>query len=306
MYLWERGYGTSVYKAGTFARIGDRFVARHIGFEQARRNYATLLDIPVRLREHVDRLEKQAEAEMQKLAALEQTAEEAEGGLVREKELATAKTKLQEFDHAIAEEEKRYALLLQQREPYTVGKDRQFQEALELLATSLRAEPLPQLRREAQLTASAEDDRIVNDLIRQQHEENTLESSLQEHQTIRHGNLQRLHELEQIRQQFKQQEYDSPYSDFGNGDAVSILISQFLRGMINAEQMWRTMQRNQRFRRPSYPRPSDIGFPDTFRFPSGIRLPDGWGSGGIGFPGGSSGGERPSGGGGGFRTGGGF
>jgi hypothetical protein len=278
-------------------------VARLIGFDQARRNYAMLLDIPQRLREHVERLKKGAEAEMQKLAALEQAAEESEGSAGCEKELAAARGKLQELDQAIGEEEKRYAALLEQREPYTVGKDRHFQEALELLVTSLRAEPLPQLRREAELTADREDDSEVNDLIRLQHEEDTIESSLQEYHNVHQRNLQRLHELEEVRHRFKQQGYDAPYSDFGNADAVSILMGEFLRGMTSVEQLWQTIQRHHRVRRPSFPQPMDMGFPDTFRFSRGVQIPDGWG-GGMRIPrvpqSAGRGGE------GGFRTGGRF
>ncbi|MGE4090340.1 MAG: hypothetical protein AB7G75_05810 [Candidatus Binatia bacterium] len=297
VYLWKRGYGTSAYHAGPLARMGDTFVARHIGFEQARRNYAMLLDLPTRLREHVDRLQKQADAEMQKLAALERAAEEAEGSAALEQQMAAAKAKLQELDHAIADEEKRYATLLQQREPYTVGEDRHFQQALELLVTSLRAEPLPQLRHEAELTPGREDDSEVQELLRLQHEEETLERTLQDNRSVHQRNLQRLHELEEVRRRFKQYDYDAPYSDFGNADAVSILLGEFLRGMINVEQLWQTIQRNQRFRRPPFsPRSSDVGFPDAFRFPRGVQIPGGWGGGNASRESGS----------GGFRTGGGF
>ena len=304
VYLWERGYGTSAYRARALARFGDGLVARLIGFEQARRNYAMLVDIPQRLHEHVERLRKGAEAEMQKLAELEQAAEESEGSASCEKELAAAKSKLQELDQVMAEEEKKYAALLEQREPYTVGEDHHFQEALELLVTSLRAEPLTQLRREAELTAGREDDSEVNDLIQLQHEEDTIENGLQEYRNVHQRNLQRLHELEEVRRRFKQQEYDSPYSVFGNADAVSILMGEFLRGMISSEQLWQTIQRHQRFRRPSFPRPIDMGFPGTFRFPRGVQIPGGWG-GGMGVPRvPQSAGSR--GGGGGFRTGGRF
>jgi hypothetical protein len=56
MYLWRRRYGTREYRASNLVRYFDRKVAHLIGFETARINYAMLMELPDRLREHADRL----------------------------------------------------------------------------------------------------------------------------------------------------------------------------------------------------------------------------------------------------------
>lgn len=56
MYLWKRGFGTPRYRAIPLVRYLDRKVARLVGFDDARRNYAVLIELPVRLREHADQL----------------------------------------------------------------------------------------------------------------------------------------------------------------------------------------------------------------------------------------------------------
>ena len=56
MYLWRRGFGTPRYRAAPFVRHFDRKVARLVGFDDARRNYAVLVELPVRLREHAEQL----------------------------------------------------------------------------------------------------------------------------------------------------------------------------------------------------------------------------------------------------------
>ena len=56
MYLWRRRFGTRDYHAGSLVRYFDRKVAHLIGFENARVNYAMLMELPDRLREHVERL----------------------------------------------------------------------------------------------------------------------------------------------------------------------------------------------------------------------------------------------------------
>lgn len=56
MYLWRRKLGTPEYRAKGLARYLDRKVARLIEFDGARRNYTVLIELPVRLREHAERL----------------------------------------------------------------------------------------------------------------------------------------------------------------------------------------------------------------------------------------------------------
>ena len=56
MYLWRRKFGTPEYRATGLVRFLDRKVARLIEFDEARRNYAVLIELPARLREHADRL----------------------------------------------------------------------------------------------------------------------------------------------------------------------------------------------------------------------------------------------------------
>jgi len=45
MYLWQRGFGTTEYKAGSISRMMDSWVARLIKYEEARVNYWNLTEI---------------------------------------------------------------------------------------------------------------------------------------------------------------------------------------------------------------------------------------------------------------------
>jgi hypothetical protein len=60
MYLWRRRFGTRDYEAGNLVRYFDRKVAHLIGYEAARVNYAMLMELPDRLREHAERLKQEA------------------------------------------------------------------------------------------------------------------------------------------------------------------------------------------------------------------------------------------------------
>ena len=60
MYLWQRQYGTAAYAATGITRMLDGWVARLIGYGEARVNFAALTEIPKRLTQYVGRLEESA------------------------------------------------------------------------------------------------------------------------------------------------------------------------------------------------------------------------------------------------------
>lgn len=62
MYLWKQRYGTREYRASNLVRFFDRKVAHLVDFETARINYAMLMELPDRLREHADRMKASAPA----------------------------------------------------------------------------------------------------------------------------------------------------------------------------------------------------------------------------------------------------
>ena len=123
----------------------------------------------------------------------------------------------------------------------------------------------------------------------------------------------RLHDLEEIRRRFKQYKYDASNSRFSDGDAIDVLLSEFVRGSISSDRVWAAIERGQKFiRYRNYPSRGGIGFPGGISFPGQISIPRGvripGGLGGIfgGMRGGGGGGFRIPRGGGGGRMGGGF
>src|SRR3712207_3984147 len=74
MYLWRRRFGTPDYRAGFLTRYFDRKVARLVGYDNARASYAMLNEIPVRLREHAERVKAEAEVQRRQLADVERAA----------------------------------------------------------------------------------------------------------------------------------------------------------------------------------------------------------------------------------------
>ena len=318
MYLWKRHYGTSAYRANLIARFFDRLLARHIRYEASRQNYHRLLEIPKRLREHTDKLKKEAEREIARLSEMEAAAEKAGGIAQYEEAVEREKKALADIDEAIEEEVKRYHSLLAEHEKFSAGDDPLLTQAIKILVANFRAEPIPQLRREAAMTEGYEDDTLVSELAELRHRKDALAEIIDDYRDAHRQQTSRLQALSDLRLRFKNYDYDATNSRFTDADAIELLLREFRNGQISASRLWRAIERAQRFIRYArqsaiggigFPRgmrlPGGLGLPrGGLRFPRGVRFPGGLGGlgrgGGIRFPGGGGNG------GGGFRTGGGF
>lgn len=249
MYLWNRGYGTPRYRAWPPARFLDALVARHIRFEPARRNYYMLNEIPRRLRAHTERRQAAAEAAAAELDTLERSAAVEAGAVPLEEALAERRDELKKVDEEIAEAESRFTELMKQRQTFAAAEDRYYSEAVELLVTSLRAEPLQQLRREAESTPDAADDALVNELVDVQDRARALQESLADDSQLHERHLKRIRGLEDVRRQFKQRGFDGAPSQFDDSGRLDVMLGEYLRGMLTSEVLWRAISQAQIFRR---------------------------------------------------------
>ncbi len=300
-YLWERGYGTLQYRAWGPTRLLDGWVARLCGYQDARVNYAMLLEIPKRLREHAEAKRALADTELAQLHAMEAAAAETDGVPALEQSVAQARAALDALDQKIEAAETRQQEILKQRNSYAAGDDDFFRRATELLSAQLGRADLRQLRRDAEQTPLPDDDVIVQRLATAESERHLLESAQAEHRAVLVRHQKRLQELEQVRREFKRHRYDSPYSTFPQGALIAMMLNEFLRGVVSSDNLWREIERHHRSARrradPSFGSGS-IGRRRRID-PWGGGSGGGWGGGGFGTGGGFGGG-------GGFRTGGGF
>ena len=306
-YLWERGFGTTRYRAGLLARFLDGWVTRLCGFDKARANYAMLLEIPTRLREHADRQRKTAEQEVEQLRSFERKAAEEDGIPTLRERVENEERVAVEIDQRLDELEKRVHGLMDRRGTYASGDDEMTKQSLEVLSRQMAREPLGQLRRDAEMTPTPEDNLVVERLAVLEDSEARLTESLQQHRATHQRQMARLAELEEVRHNFKRNRFDDIQSVFLEGPVVGTLLSEFLRGNVAGAELWHTLRRHHRLRRiQSSPDFGSIPFPGggarVWRLPPSGGWSYGGGGGGISLPNLGGGG----GGGGGFRTGGGF
>ena len=305
MYLWKRGYGTTEYKGWGLSRWLDTKVAGLIRYSEARVNYSKLQEIPLRLREHAERIDAQASEEHQKLKTLDDEAREADGIVLLDQEFEQQEAALDEIDakieEVIAEQRKREQLLAD----YAAGNDKDYREAIDYLASELNRDSLQELRRWALDTPFPEDDLVVNRLLELEENEEELEAGIAEFKKALAGQQKRLDELEGLRTDFKRKRYDSTGTGFSNSALILATLGNLLNGMMTRDAFWKVLDQQRRQQR--HRANPDFGSGGVGRGPtwgSQMRFPKP--SGGV-FKGGRGGFRVPAGrSGGGFRTGGGF
>src|SRR5690606_22820978 len=102
---WRRAFGTPDYRGSGLIRRLDRWVARLIGYDRARPDYAMLIAIPERLAAHAAQLRARAEAYHAALETLKAEKRSAAGLDPVEQAAAAADAALAEADRALAEAE---------------------------------------------------------------------------------------------------------------------------------------------------------------------------------------------------------
>ncbi len=263
MYLWERGYGTSRYDRTGVIRALDGWVARLIGYQDARSNFAVLTQIPERLEAHAARLRELLADEREALDRLEASRIEELAGADLLDGLQKAQTARETQS---AELERLNAELHEtgnQLRTYAEGLDPSFEEAVAKAARFLEGRNLADLRAEARLTQDPGDDQIVTLIGRLAGELRDLEDLAGTKRRELEAAFKRKEELLRIAADFRRAKYDSPGSVFEPGGNGEMLLKMLLEGAITAAEYWLRTQSRQRWRsRPadSYRRSDNAGF----------------------------------------------
>lgn len=285
-YLWRRGYGTSEYRAGPLTRLCDGWIARLIGFREARASFAMLNEIPRRLGEHAERRRANAAAEHERLVTLETAALQEGDAAARSAELAEAEATLDAIDDRI---EANAAALIEadtRRARILSGEDPAFRAALRAVEDALRRQDLRALRAHAEGTRPTEDDDAVQRLEVLEAEEQALAAELDQVKAEQARQRKELEEIGSLRRDYRRRGYHRGTFDAAGGAMLGSILGQLLGGAISRDDFWGEVSRHHH----------PPGWPGG-----------GWGGGGGGGDFGTGGGFGGGGGGGGdFHTGGGF
>ncbi|HKI56346.1 MAG TPA: hypothetical protein VKB31_04280 [Trueperaceae bacterium] len=250
MYLWRRRFGTPEYRAAPPFRWLDGKVASLCRFMTAREDYARLLEIPGRLREHATACRRRADEAFGRVHALDQSARVADGIPALEAAEAEAATALHEADSRLEADAATARDLLERQRQMAAGEDDAYRQAVDVLAAALRADALQELHQQALATPFPEDDAVIARLETLERERRQLGSAVDELQAAVRQRHERLRDLESLRAEFKRRQYDQPGQGFEDGMLVATVLANVLGGMLGRDALWRILDQQRRSRPP--------------------------------------------------------
>jgi hypothetical protein len=267
IYLWKRGFGTSRYQSGNLVRFMDRMVADFIDFAGVRPNYAALIEIPLRLREHATAKRALAAERLAELSRIERHAMVEAGIEPKEQALVEVRHRLAAADTTLDE---KHGLLRQvdsERNALVAGGGSPaYEEALSVIAAADAKDQVAQLYLEARRTATSADDSIVRKLESLDARMERTDAEVSDLRRTASDLAKRRIEVERVRDRFRGAGYDHPHGTFGNDADIANALGRVLAGTIGGQILWDILRGGYTTRGPEG-RP-DFGYPNSpFPFP---------------------------------------
>lgn len=256
LYLWERGFGTPTYRPGGGPLAGlfrwlDGKVATIVRYDRARADYARLQELPLRLREHADRVGVIADEAVAEVERMESVARTEDGIPSLDAAVERAEAEYAAANAAVAKGEAERDALEAEMASFAAGDDETMQDITRFLRSELGREDLQALRRDALATPFPEDDAIVADLLDLDDERARHAATVQELKQAALRARERLDELRTLQATFKRERYDAPGSSFPDRDVISTLLAEIVAGSVRGASLWQVLERQRRFRPPS-------------------------------------------------------
>ena len=270
-YLWQRQFGTARFAGGNIARILDRMVAEFIGYDGSRPNYAALIEIPLRLKEHAIATREAAAKPQAALAEIERRVMFEAGVDAKERTLAEARHKLAGIDDTVEKKRDMLRKVDAARAALVAGdSDPAYNEALTTVAAADAEDSLANLYAEARRTPTGADESIVGRL-------EAIDGKIAKTETeiagLRREALdlaRRRSEMDEVREKFRRTGYDHPQSTFDNEGEIGGVLQNVLEGVVRSGVLWDLLRQGHRSR-PSRGS-ADFGLPD---FPLPFPIPGG-------------------------------
>lgn len=290
-YLWAVGYATSRYQAGNFARFMDRMTARFIGYADARVNYAMLIEIPARLREHARLQRELAEHRRAELEEIERKALAAAGEESLARAVEEARQKLADADETVESRQAALRVIDEKRDSLIASADdATYAQALKTIAEADAQDQLETLVEEAKRTATPADDAIVRRISELNQRVDRIDAEIAELRKSARSIAERRLEVERARDRFRRSGYDHPDATFENNTDLDRILGQILGGVVTGGVLWDILREGFGVRHPrgrggygelSFPFPFPIPMPGRRGGPRGgdWRCPDsrgGW------------------------------
>jgi hypothetical protein len=238
-YLWKRKFATQAYQAGNVARMMDRMVADFIGFADVRPNYAMLLEIPARLKDHAAAKRAAAQAVREHQAEIERSALTVAGFTAKERSLSEARYKLAAAEATLTAKRTELAAIDQVRDALLkLGSEPGYAEALATIAQGDAQDDVAQLYAEARRTQTIADEAIVRRIEQIETKLGATEQELRKLRSTAQTIAERRAEAETVRERFRGAGYDHPHARFGNEVDIGTILGSLLEGAVRSGVVW--------------------------------------------------------------------
>jgi hypothetical protein len=248
LYLYERQFGSPAYKAGEWTRWIDGWVAKLIGYNNAKIGYEYLKKTPTLVAEEVGRRRDQFNALMQQVEAIQRT-EADKAGLTQVLSEGDALGKERDRLVQVVEQAHQKAEGVQQELASLSATQNQFYtEAIERFRRFLGDTKLAILQKRATETPEPQDDRIIADLVMLDREIEEIHPRVAELEDQRKASERVQQGLDTIVRRYRQANFDSQRSFFPGGFDARRLADRFRDGFIDADGLWKEIESAQQFR----------------------------------------------------------
>ncbi len=246
-YLIDRKYGSTDYKYRGLTRRLDRWVARIVNFDKAKKSYDFLRLTTEMMVAEVARLRDEFEELLKKVEAIEQRYSEEIGltkvlgeGVELGKKRDSLVTRIND------EQERRQQLELEVKALATADNDF-YRQAFTRLQQFLGSMNESALAAKTRSTATPHDDRLfseitaLNDRLDAAHRQSEVLSANTQYA------VQRASGLAELARRFRAAEYDSSRSMFPPNLDLTEYLSRYLRGSMSIDAIWNLLQQHQEF-----------------------------------------------------------
>jgi chromosome segregation ATPase len=229
MYLWHKKHGQAEDTSGALTKFFDRKVARLIGYQDARPNYAMLQEIPARLREHARNKLGDVDAARQHVVEVERAALVTAGIEGIESRVAASQGAAKTAGEAVLKITAELQQIDAARMQASGTDDQAWSGAVDLLAEGLGREDLQKLYQEAVRTPTKADDQAIASIAAARQALQKIDSEVARIRSEMREMARRRSELEGARDRARQEGYDDPRGTLGGGGEV---LGQIIGGIL--------------------------------------------------------------------------
>ena len=241
VYLKERNYGHNDYRASGLINMLDGWIARFIGYENARRNYYMLFSIPGKLIQHKQLLNNQIEAIEKEKSDYKRNFYKKDNTSIIQEDYMRHKAILSEIDKKLELKTIEYKKILRLQTDETDEVYKRYESAINSLNNIYKSKSLENLIRITALSASPEDDALINELSKIKDSREKQQSIILTHQQNLEQEIKQLERLEYVRSGYKDHGYDRRGTLFRDGNDFANLLGGFLVGVLSNKQLWRAV-----------------------------------------------------------------